>query len=178
MKNAIYPLLTILILLTSATVVLTPTNYTVGSGYKIDFKSKDPSGSFNEMSGDVSFDAKDLTNSKMNFTFKVSSINTGNAMQNKKAQTEEWFHASKFPDIKFVSTKIVEKNGSYTVIGNLTIKGTSKEYKVPMKTESSSNGITLKGTFTVNRLDFKVGKKSETVPDGMKVTYSIPLTKK
>lgn len=178
MKNIIYPLFTLLILLTSATVVLTPTKYSVGDGYKIEFKSKDPSGTFDEMSGDVSFDAKDLTNSKMNFTFKVASINTGNAMQNKKAQMEEWFHAAKYPEIKFVSTKIVEKDGSFYVYGNLTIKGTTKEYKVPMKTESTANGLIFKGTFTVNRLEFKVGKKSETVPDGMKVTYSIPLTKK
>jgi hypothetical protein len=36
----------------------------------------------------------------------------------------------------------------------------------------------LSGSFGVNRIEFKVGKKSDAVPDVMNINYSIPVTKK
>ena len=60
----------------------------------------------------------------------------------------------------------------------LTIKGVSKEKKVPMKLTKNGSELTLSGTFTVNRAEHKVGKKSDSVPDIMNITYSIPVTKK
>lgn len=177
MKNLFYPLLAALILLTSAVYVSTPPSYTVQDGFKIAFKSKDPSGVFRDLEGSIDFDANDLANSKVDFTVKVSSINTGNGMQNKKAQTAEWFNASKYPDITFVSKKINEYKGVYYVYGTLTIKGTSKPYKVPMHVETKDKGMKLTGSFTVKRSDFNVGKAGGDVPDGMKITYSIPVSK-
>ena len=177
MKNVFYPLLAALIFLTSATMLIEPTKYTVEDGFKVAFKSKDPSGVFKEMDGQINFDAKDLANSKVDFTVKVSSINTGNGMQNKKAQISEWFNAAKYPDITFKSTKINEYKGTYYVYGNLTMKGTTKPYKVPMNVEYKDNGMKLTGSFTVKRSDFKVGKPGGAVPDGMKIIYSIPVSK-
>lgn len=177
MKNLFYPLAAALILLTSATFLTTPIKYVVQEGFKIEFKSKDPSGVFKDLEGHIEFDKGDLDNSKVDFKIKVSSINTGNGMQNKKAQTAEWFNASKYPDITFKSNKITEANGTYYVYGNLKIKGTSKTYKVPMNVSEKEKGMTLTGSFTVKRSDFKVGKPGGTVPDGMKITYSIPVTK-
>lgn len=177
MKNKFYLLAGALIMLTSATFMIEPAKYTVKDGYSLDFKSKDPSGSFTDLEGTVHFDKEDLANSKLEFTVKVSSINTGNTMKDKKAQTSEWFDAAKYPNIKYKSTKIGEYKGVYYVYGDLTIKGVTKEYKVPMNVEVKENGMVLTGSFTVKRSDFKVGKPSQTVPDGMRVTYSIPVAK-
>ncbi len=46
-----------------------------------------------------------------------------------------------------------------------------------MNVEAKDNGMVLTGSFTVKRSDFRVGKPSQTVPDGMRVTYSIPVAK-
>jgi polyisoprenoid-binding protein YceI len=97
---------------------------------------------------------------------------------NKKAQTEEWFDAEKNPEIKFESTKITKSGEGYNVLGNLTIKGITKSKKVPMKVVKSGNDLILTGAFGVNRIEFKVGKKSDAVPDVMNINYSIPVTKK
>jgi hypothetical protein len=45
---------------------------------------------------------------------------------------------------------------------------------VPATYSKSGSKITFKGTFNVNRMDFKVGKKSDAVPDIMKVNFEIP----
>lgn len=178
MKKVFYPLAAALLLLTSATITLTPQDYKVKEGYTIAFKSKDPSGIFKDSKGSFKFDENDLSNSSINLTFKVSSISTGNGMMNKKAQTEEWFDAEKNPEIKFESTKITKNGEDFNVIGNLTIKGITKSKKVPMKVVKSGNDLILSGAFGVNRIEYKVGKKSDAVPDVMNINYSIPVTKK
>lgn len=177
MKNLFYPLLAALILFTSAAVSISTQDYIIKDGYSIEFKSTDPSGSFN-MNGSIKFDENDLANSKFNLNFPVSSISTGNGMKNKKAQTSEWFSAAKHPNVTFVSSKIEKSGNDYLVSGTLQIKGVSKDKKIPMKVVKSGSELTFKGDFTVNRMEFKVGKPSDIVPNNMNISYSIPVTKK
>ena len=177
MKRVFYPLVAATILLTSA-VSITAIEYKIKDSHSVKFSSKDPKGEFKEMKGTVKFDENDLDGSKISLTFNVASISTGNGMMNKKSQTEEWFNEAKYPQITYVSSKI-EKNGSdYTVIGTLTMKGVAKEKKIPMKVGKTDGDLTFSGSFKLNRMDYKVGKKSDAVPDNMDITYSIPLSKK
>jgi polyisoprenoid-binding protein YceI len=183
MKTLFYPALAVVLMLGSAmTFVATVPTYKVKDGYSIAFKSKDPSGEFTVMKGSVKFDDEDLAGSKFDLTFEVNSISTGNGMKNKKAMTAEWFNQTKHPQITFVSTKI-EKSSSgttatndYNVYGNLKIKGVSKEKKIPVKVVKNGKDITFTGSFSLNRLDYGVGKKSDVVPSVMNISYSIPTT--
>ena len=177
MKKRIYPVLAVILLLTSAaTYIASVPSYKIKDGYSIAFKSKDPSGEFKTMKGTVKFDENDLAGSKFELTFDVNSISTGNGMKNKKALTAEWFDAGKYPQITYTSTKIEKSGDDFNVYGTLKMKGVSKEKKVPMKVSGSGKELTFSGSFSVNRLDYKVGKKSDVVPDVMNITYSIPVS--
>jgi polyisoprenoid-binding protein YceI len=178
MKKVIYPIFAALILVTSAFVTVNAVDYKVKDDFSIAFKSKDPNGSFEKMTGTVKFDESDLGSSKFDLSIDVASIKTGNGMMEKKAQTEEWFNASKFPKIKFVSSKIEKSDAGYTITGNLTMKGVTKEIKVPAKLKKSGEELEFTGTFKVNRMLHKVGKSSDAVPDVMNITYSLPVAKK
>jgi len=178
MKNIFYPLLAATVLLTSAMYVSPLQDFKIADGYSIAFKSKDPSGVFKTMKGTIKFDEADLANSKFDLQFVVSSISTGNGMMNKKAQIEEWFNAAKYPEIKFTSTKVVKSGSDYSVSGKLTIKGITKEKNIPLKATKAGSGYTFSGSFGVNRMDFKVGHKSDAVPEVMNISYSIPVLKK
>ena len=159
----------------TAFTILAINNYEVTKDFSIEFKSKDPSGSFKIMEGQIDFDEKDLANSNFDFKIDVRSISTGNGMMTKKAQTPEWFDSAKHPFAKFKSTKVEKKEGNlYNITGSLTIKGITKTVTVPANYSKSGSKITFKGTFNVNRIDFKVGKKSTAVPDIMKVNFEIP----
>jgi polyisoprenoid-binding protein YceI len=154
-------------------------HYEVSKDFSIEFKSKDPSGSFKIMEGDIDFDEKDLASSNFDFKIDIRSISTGNGMMTKKAQTPEWFDSAKYPYAKFKSTKVDKKEGNaYNITGNLTIKGITKTVVVPASYTKSNGKITFKGSFNVNRMDFKVGKKSDAVPDVMKVNFEIPAQSK
>ncbi len=162
---------------TSAYFMVPVQNWKISKGYSIKFTSKDPTGIFKDFKGNISFDENDLANSKFDVNMDISSISTGNGMQNKKAQTEEWFDAGKYPQIQYVSTKIEKVDKGYAVYGNLSMKGISKPYKVNLTVKKDGSNLKFIGTFNVNRMDFKVGKKSDAVPDVMKIDFSIPVSK-
>lgn len=179
MNKIFYPLLAFVLLMSSAFVmVVTTQEWKIKDDFSIKFISKDPSGSFKDFKGTIYFDENDLANSKFDVSIDVSSITTGNAMMNKKAQIEEWFNAAKYPQIKFVSTKVEKSDKGYNVIGNLKIKGVSKETKIPVTYSKSGETAKFSGNFNVKRSEFKVGHKSEAVPDIMKIEFSIPVAKK
>ncbi|MEY3585880.1 MAG: hypothetical protein RLZZ243_944 [Bacteroidota bacterium] len=152
-------------------------HYEVTDGYAIDFKSKDPSGSFKTMDGTVEFDEANIEATQFNLKIDVKSISTGNGMMNKKSQTAEWFDATKFPFAKFKSTKVTKKGAELSIFGDLTIKGITKQYTIPATYTKNGDQLSFKGTFNVNRIEFKVGKKSEIVPDLMKVSFQVPVKK-
>jgi polyisoprenoid-binding protein YceI len=179
MKKFIYPIAAVVIFATSAFVTATnATDYSIKDGFTIAFKSKDPSGEFKKVKGNIKFDENDLEGSKFDITIEVSSISTGNAMQNKKAQTSEWFDAKTNPTIKFVSSKVEKSGDDYSVTGKLTMKGVTKEKKIPVKVVKAGSELKFEGKFGVNRIDYGVGHKSDAVPDVMNINYSIPVSKK
>ena len=179
MKNIFESILFFAVLIVSAAFIFLPIDhYVVTNGFSMNFKSSDPSGSFSKIGGDIYFNDNDLLNSKFDLFIVVSSINTGNGMQNKKAQTSEWFNAAAFPNIKFKSRKVVKNGTGYLITGDLTIKGITKEYTIPATKTLSGDKIIFNGSFGVDRIAFKVGVKSAVVPDKMNISYSIPALKK
>lgn len=176
MKKLIFPATAAFILLTSATISFTTSNK-IADNYKISFESKDPSGTFDKMDGTITFDESSLSTASFDLVFPISSLNTGNKMRDKKAQTKEWFDAASFPTATFKSTGVVKTEKGYNVNGTMTMKGVSKTIMIPMLSKSSDNGTILYGGFGLNRIDFKVGKSNGTVPDVMNVKFYIPISK-
>jgi polyisoprenoid-binding protein YceI len=174
MKKLVYPLAAVVMLAASAFTFIANKDYSLGSGSVVKFTSADPTGTFKAMKGDISFDESNVPASKFNVTIDVNSISTGNAMRDKKALTEEWFNEPKFKNISFNSTKVEEANGMYQITGNLKMKGVTKTVTVPAKFSDNR----FFGTFKVDRLQFGVGKKSDVVPDVMKIDYSFPVVAK
>jgi polyisoprenoid-binding protein YceI len=178
MNKLIYPMIAAVLFLTSASMSITTQEYKIKEGFKINFKSKDPSGSFKKMTGVVKFDKNDLANSSFYFAVNVASISTGNGMKDKKAQTSEWFNSAKHPQITFKSSKITKSEKGYYVHGNLKLKGVTRFRKIPINVIESKTGTKFTGTFWVDRSFYKVGKPSQAVPNKLKITYDIPVTKK
>ena len=178
MKNNVLSFLLFLLSIGLLAFTLVPSDkYKVGDGFSIAFKSADPSGNFEEMSGTIDYDKNSPENSKLNLVIKVASIATGNGMRDKKALTEEWFHEAKFPTINFVSSSLVKTDKGYNISGKLTMKGVTKNIVIPSTLVDSGGKIVFKGNFSVNRLDFGVGKKSEVVPSIMKIKFEVPAVK-
>ena len=178
MRKIFYPLFAGVLLMSSAYVSITSQEWKIKDDFSIKFSSKDPSGIFKDFKGTINFDENDLAASKFDLSIDVSSISTGNGMMNKKAQIEEWFDATKYPQIKFVSTKIEKSTNGYNVLGSLKIKGVAKDTKIPLTYSKIGDGAKFSGVFNVKRSDYKVGHKGDIVPDVMKIEFSVPVSKK
>ena len=167
-----------LLILTTSLAFMPIDRFEITDAFSLTFKSADPSGSFKKMEGTIDFNDQNLATSKFNLSIDISSIKTGNGMRDKKAQTAEWFSSKKFPTIKFTSTTVEREGDLYKITGDLTLKGTTKVYVVKAKKSGSGNTISFAGSINVNRMDFKIGKKSDVVPDIMKVSFDLPAVKK
>jgi len=146
--------------------------------HAISFANKDVSGVFKEISGNINFDSANLGSAKFDLKIKVESISTGNGMQNKHAIGSEWFNASKFPTITFVSDKVVKSDAGYKAIGKLEMRGIEKEITIPFTFSKKGNKATFVGKFSVDRTDFGVGAKGKDVEETLKIVATIRATKK
>jgi polyisoprenoid-binding protein YceI len=153
--------------------------YKLADGYKISFTNPDVSGTFDELSApSIVFDETKLSSSKLNFKIEVGSINTGNGLMNKHAKGEEWFNAEKYPYIEFTSSKIEKTAEGFKATGKLQMHGVSKEVSIPFTFSEKGNKATFNAKFNVDRSDFQIGKKNGGVAETIKITATIPVTKK
>src|ERR1700744_3162875 len=107
MTKLLYPITAVLLLAGSAFTFIAAQNWQIADGYSIVFStSGDVSGAFKGLKGTIAFDDQHPAASSFNVTVDVASVNTGNALQNKHAKSDEWFDAAKYPTIKFTSRSI------------------------------------------------------------------------
>lgn len=82
---------------------------------------------------------EDLTNASISFDIQTASISTKNEDRDNHLKSADFFDVEKFPAISFQSTRIAKSGDAYQVLGDLTIKDTTK----PVAFEVEYNG---KGT--------------------------------
>jgi polyisoprenoid-binding protein YceI len=153
-------------------------NWQITDPYSITFSTSGASGIFKKFTGSIAFDDQNPVTSKFDVTIDVNSINTGNGMQNKDAKSADWFDATKYPVIKYTSTKIVKTGNSYQSTGNLQMHGITKQITIPFTFKRTGSGGQFDGVFTINRNDFNIGKPDAEVGPDIKLTISVPVIKK
>ena len=85
-------------------------------------------GHFGKFSGTVKANEKDLTESTVEATIDVASIDTGNAKRDDHLRSPDFFDVAKHPTITFKSRKITPAGDKkWKVTGDLTMHGVTKE---------------------------------------------------
>lgn len=126
-------------------------------------------GRFKTFDGALNFDPKNLSGSKVNFTLLVTSVSTDNEKRDNHLQTADFFDATQYRNITFVSTSFKKKSESiYLVTGKLTIKDVTKVVILPMKITGLVDnpwkdnavifGVSIETS--INRNDYGVGTGS------------------
>jgi polyisoprenoid-binding protein YceI len=81
-------------------------------------------GRFNNFSGEFSYDADNLTASKVNVTVDTTSLDTNHAERDKHIRSDDFIYASEYPKATFTSTSVTELNdGKLAIEGDLTLHG-------------------------------------------------------
>lgn len=88
-------------------------------------------GKFNEYTGTIMYDENDITKSSLQGTIQVASLDTGDEKRDKDLRGAQFLDVERFPNITFASTRVERKDGSYVLIGDLTMHGITKEVAIP-----------------------------------------------
>jgi len=147
-------------------------------------------GGFTDFSGTIRIDAGKPETSSVEFTIKVASINTNEPKRDAHLKSPDFFDAEKFPEIRFVSKRVVPKSDTaYEVTGDLTMHGVTKEVTLPV----SFNGVAkdpwggeragFETAIRLNRQDYGVkwnkllDQGGTMLSDDAAVTISLETTK-
>lgn len=128
-------------------------------------------GAFRDFSGSINYDGKDVSKSSVNFSAKVTSVDTGVAGRDNHLRTADFFEVEKYPDMIFKSTKVEKKGDNWNVTGDFTLKGVTKQVTIPftvngmIKDQKGNVKMGISAQTTINRQDFGV-KYGSKLPDG------------
>jgi len=116
-------------------------------------------GRFKRWSASIRFDPRQPQAAQVDFTIDTASLAFGAAETEAEAAKPGWFHVAKFPQARFVSSSVRSTGaGRFEVLGQLTLKGQTREVRVPVTLAPAAGGLhTASGSFTLRRLDFKIG---------------------
>lgn len=155
-------------------------NYTpTDAGSKVRFVIKNfginTGGTFDGLSGTITFDPANLGNSSFNVSVDAKSVDTDIEARDNHLRKAEYFDVEKYPKLSFRSTKIATTNKPefLYMTGIITIKNVSKEISFPFSQKSQGDGVLFEGEFKLNRRDFGVGGRSFSMSDELTVELSI-----
>jgi polyisoprenoid-binding protein YceI len=139
-------------------------------------------GSFQNFSASMTAASEDFSDAAISFEAAIASISTGNEQRDTHLKSEEFFDATNFPTLSFVSSSFTKKAGSnYTLTGNLTVKGVTKE--VTLDVEFGGTMTDFYGQFkagfeisgTINRSEFGLTWSAVTEAGGVVVSDEVKL---
>jgi polyisoprenoid-binding protein YceI len=114
-------------------------------------------GHFDEFSGSVVVDNGAIQSASG--TIQVKSINTGVQMRDNHLRKADFFDATNHPTITFQTKKVEQSGGQTILIGDFTMRGVTKELRVPVKLSGpvkdpqGKTRIGLEAAAKVNRKD-------------------------
>ena len=135
-------------------------------------------GLFKTLDGTITFDVDHPQESKFNVSVDAASIDTDNELRDGHLRGEGYIDVNTFPVISFVSRQVTagEKPGTFSITGDLTIKGHIKTISFPFVYETKNGKVNFTGTFYINRKDFDIGGSS-VISDSVGVDLNIVAEK-
>ena len=146
-------------------------------------------GHFKEYSGNIMLDEKDFTNSSIQGTIQVASIDTEHERRDGHLKSADFFDTATYPEITFVSIRIEKKGESYVAVGDFTMRGVTKEIELPftivgiIEDQNGGTRIGIEAHAIINRQDFGVSWNRTldngglVVSDEVKIEIQAELTK-
>lgn len=153
-----------------ATGALYAGNYTLDRAHSsVSFKVKhmmisSVKGKFGTFTGEIAYDEKSKTLTKLNGEIDVNSIDTDNAKRDGHLKSADFFDVKKYPKITFSLTK-VDGDNAY---GKLTMHGVTKDIKLDI-----DNGGVIKDPFGNQRLGFELEGKVNRTDFGLKYNSTL-----
>ncbi len=119
-------------------------------------------GKFTDFSGILELEDNDLSKSSLSVRINAASITTENAARDKDLRSANFLDSEKYPEITFVSHRVVKQNDGYLLVGDLNMHGLSREVSIPftfngrVKDLAGKMRVGFEGHVTINRKDWGI----------------------
>lgn len=135
-------------------------------------------GAFTGLKAEIRFDEQHPESGSISASIDPNTISTGIGLRNHDLKNEEkWLNTEKYPDITFRSTRISGNSNGYEAIGDLKLKGVTKQVRIPFTFNPSGNNGLFKGEFVIHREDFGIGSKGGSVGEDVTISLEVPVSK-
>jgi polyisoprenoid-binding protein YceI len=147
-------------------------------------------GRFGNISGELTFDDKDLPRSTVSAAIDTTTVDTGVAQRDGHLKSPDFFDVAKFPTMSFASKSIAHSGDDYTLTGDLTLHGITKSVTLkldaPDKEQLGPDNKLHRGftaTTTLHRQDFglvwngTLKSGDNVLGDDVKITLDIEAVK-
>jgi polyisoprenoid-binding protein YceI len=149
-------------------------------------------GAFSKLSGTMVRDDQDITNSSVEVTIDVNTVDTREPDRDKDLRSERFFDVAHFPTMSFKSKKVEQvAPGKLRVTGDLTIRGTTREVTLdvdgptaPVKDPWGNQRLAATATTKINRQDYgvkwnaKLDNGGVVVGDEVNITLDVEMIQK
>ncbi|MDI9849379.1 YceI family protein [Rhodoblastus sp. 17X3] len=115
-------------------------------------------GKFSRFDAQVSLDPDRLDDAKIVVTVDIASAATGDKQRDTAMPSKEWFDAARFPQARFESRKVSRAANGYEALGDLTLRGVTKEIRLPFTLAIDGRKAQAKGHVDLKRDVFGVGQ--------------------
>jgi polyisoprenoid-binding protein YceI len=167
--------------ISTGTWTLDPTHTEIG--FSVRHLMSKVRGKFETFGGTVTT-RDDVSDSTVDVSVDLSSINTGTVDRDNHLRSSDFFEVETYPTMTFVSTDVIEKDaGQLVVFGDLTIKGVTKslELAVDILGEGSDpwggTRVGIEATGVISRkefgVDFNIPLEGDKVMIGDKISIVI-----
>ena len=139
-------------------------------------------GSFRQFSTELAYDEKNLGASTLKVIVQVGSLDTGDKERDDTLKSADLLDTAKYPTAQYVASSLASRaDGRIEATGKLTLRGVTRELRLPLTLKPTASGLELSGETTIRRLDYQVGqgdwKSTEWVGDDIRLKYRVALTR-
>jgi polyisoprenoid-binding protein YceI len=150
-------------------------------GFTFEQAGAKTNGTFRQFATTFDYDANNLAASRLDVKVQIGSLDTQDKDRDGTLTSADLFDAQKFPTATYSAGSLVKGANGVEAVGKLTIRGITKDLRVPLAIKPAGTGLELSGSVTIKRLDFGVGqgewKSTESVGDPVQITYRVVLNK-
>jgi len=175
---------------TTATTTRTTTTWNIDPAHSVaEFKVKhmmisNVKGQFAKITGVLTLDESDLTDSRVEALIEAASIETRDAQRDAHLKSADFFDVEKFPTLSFKSTRISHgRDGELAVEGDLTIRGVTRKVLFavegptrPVKDPWGNTRVAVSAATKINRKDFGLTWNTALETGGILVGDEVTIT--
>jgi polyisoprenoid-binding protein YceI len=123
-------------------------------------------GRFHRFGGEVRVDPRDPTSARISITIDAASIDTANTKRDNHLRSPDFFWAERHPIVTFESVRAPRGDAGLAIVGQLTVRGVTREITVPTTVSVTAEGFEAQGEFELKRSDYEMSYQSVLNPVG------------